>query len=426
MRENNNSRLVPLHYSTICKWELRNKDRRVSKTVMNIFYKLKKVQIKQIKDKVSLALRKCKVKDKKLTVGDVLSGNVVQGLIQHNEGYKVLRTLRGSPPYWERAKKDVFSMIRQLGIPTWFCSFSSAETKWKPLLRTLGQLVDGKIYSDEDILDMSWNEKCRFIRSDPVTCTRFFDHKFQTFLKKVLYNELNPIGKVIDYFYRVEFQQRGSPHFHMLIWVENSPSLLSSNEDEVASFIDQYVTCHDNKEMSEYVNNQTHRHASTCRKKGELICRFGFPIPPMDKTRLLNGLEKDSPHFIKASKDYLKIMEVIESFKLGTNAALSFEEFLDKLNLCMDDYILALRSRIPPDKIKIFLKRGITEIRVNNYNEILMKCWEANMDIQYIIDPYLVLPMLSRICQKDKGECQFYCSKLAKQHKIMGVIYNNK
>lgn len=56
---------------------------------MNIFYKLKKVQIKQIKDKVSLALRKCNVKDKKLTVGDVLSGNVVQDLIQHNEEYEL-------------------------------------------------------------------------------------------------------------------------------------------------------------------------------------------------------------------------------------------------------------------------------------------------------------------------------------------------
>lgn len=127
----------------------------------------------------------------------------------------------------------------------------------------------------------------------------------------------------------------------MLIWVENSPYLLSSNDDEVASFIDQYVTCHDNKEMSEYVSYQTHRPASTCRKKGELICRVCFPIPPMDKTRLLNV-----PHFIKASKDYLNIMEVIESFKLGTNAALSF---LDKLSLCMDDYILAIRSRFPPD-----------------------------------------------------------------------------
>lgn len=105
----------------------------------------------------------------------------------------------------------------------------------------------------------------------------------------------------------------------------------------------------------------------------------------MDKTRLLNVLEKDSPHFIKASKDYLNIMEVIESFKLGINAALSF---IDKLSLCMDDYILAIRSRFPPDTIKIFLKRGIAEIRVNNYNEILMKCWEANMDIQYIVDPY--------------------------------------
>lgn len=67
-------------------------------------------------------------------------------------------------------------------------------------------------------------------------------------------------------------------------------------------------------------------------------------------------------------------MQVIESFKLGTNVALSFEEFLDKLSLCMDDYILAIRSRIPPDKIKIFLKRAIAEIRVNNYNEIQKKC----------------------------------------------------
>jgi hypothetical protein len=27
-------------------------------------------------------------------------------------------------------KKDVFAMIRQLGLPTWFGSFSSADTKW--------------------------------------------------------------------------------------------------------------------------------------------------------------------------------------------------------------------------------------------------------------------------------------------------------
>ena len=37
-----------------------------------------------------------------------------------------LNALRGSPPYLEKAKRDLFAMIRQLGSATLFCSFSSA------------------------------------------------------------------------------------------------------------------------------------------------------------------------------------------------------------------------------------------------------------------------------------------------------------
>lgn len=33
-----------------------------------------------------------------------------------------------------------------------------------------------------------------------------------------------------DWFYRVEYQQRGSPHIHMMIWIENAPAF---SEDEV-------------------------------------------------------------------------------------------------------------------------------------------------------------------------------------------------
>ncbi len=46
----NSERLVPVHYSTMCKWELRSKDRRVTQSVPNIFYKLKKLQIRQIQE----------------------------------------------------------------------------------------------------------------------------------------------------------------------------------------------------------------------------------------------------------------------------------------------------------------------------------------------------------------------------------------
>lgn len=99
----------------------------------NIFYRLKKLQIKQIKDNVSLAMRKCKTNGEKITAGEVLSPGFIDNVAMHGEGFRVLRKLRGSPPYWESAKKDIFAMIKQLSTPTWFCSFSAAETKWVPL-----------------------------------------------------------------------------------------------------------------------------------------------------------------------------------------------------------------------------------------------------------------------------------------------------
>ena len=54
----NDQRSVPVHYSDIVKWELRSVDRRAAQSVPNIFFKHKKLQMKQISDKVNLAIRK--------------------------------------------------------------------------------------------------------------------------------------------------------------------------------------------------------------------------------------------------------------------------------------------------------------------------------------------------------------------------------
>lgn len=115
-RPSNKDRIVPVTYSSICKWELRSHDRRAACSMQNLFFKLKKVQIKQIQDKVTLAMRKCKNEGKKITAGHVLNPTTFDNIVRLNEGYRVLRTLRGSPAYWEGAKKDVFAMIRQLGF----------------------------------------------------------------------------------------------------------------------------------------------------------------------------------------------------------------------------------------------------------------------------------------------------------------------
>ena len=128
-RPENKDRLLSVYYSDICKSELRQSDRRAAMCVENIFFKTKKLQMKLLLGKSQIALRKCKGSNNSMTAGQLKQQGSLERLIHHDEGYKFLRALRGSPPYFEKAKKDLFAMIRQLGPATLFCSFSCAETK---------------------------------------------------------------------------------------------------------------------------------------------------------------------------------------------------------------------------------------------------------------------------------------------------------
>ena len=157
-RPEKKDRKVPVHYTDIAKWELRSQDRRAAQSVPNLFFKLKKIQLKQINDKVHLAVRRYKTKGKTITAGQARNQSTLDKMVLLDEGYYIFRTLRNSPAYLATKKKDVFAMIRQLGLPTWFMSLSSADTRWSFLLKALSQL-DGIVLSDEEVAKLSWNEK---------------------------------------------------------------------------------------------------------------------------------------------------------------------------------------------------------------------------------------------------------------------------
>lgn len=397
----NSSRSVPLHYSDVAKWELRNVDRRAAMNIPNIFFKLKRLQIKHVKDKVTLAIRKCKMNGQSITAGDLLTPGFVEKLTMQNDGYRVLRTLRGSPPYWEQAKRDVFAMIRQIGIPTWFCSFSAAETKWEPLLKSLFTFVNKRVPNLEEVRNLSWQEKCTLIKTDPVTCARYFYHRVQSFVNNVLKHSSMPIGKMTDFFYRVEFQQRGSPHIHMLIWIENAPIFEKSENQAITDFIDRYVTCKKNSTIPDLINYQTHRHASTCRKKGKDVCRFGFPIFPMLNTLILYPLKEEDK-----KAEYTKIVsdigKLLNECHKNNELQMSFSDFLAKLALDHPSYLKAVRSTLT--RPQVFLKRSVNETRINCYNNVLIRSWMANMDIQFILDPYsCVSYIVSYISKGQRG-----------------------
>ena len=376
-------RIVPLHYSDIVKWELRSVDRRAAQSVPNIFFKHKKLQMKQISDKVNLAVRRCKKRGQKITAAEARDANYLDKLVNLDEGYYIFRQLRNSPAYLEMRKKDIFAMIRQLSLPTWFMSLSAADTRWTDLLKMLAKLNDGIEYSETELEKLTWQEKTKLVQKDPVTCSRYFDHRVQEFLNTILKSSSEPIGKVLDYFYRVEFQQRGSPHIHMLVWVENAPTLETKSEEEIIEFVDGYLTCSsDNEKTANLINLQSHKHSRTCRKKGKPICRFGFPLPPLPKTMLLYPLEENIDKYKKKNVELQKSMNECKE-----NEDVPFEEFLEKIaKMDFEDYICCIRSSLKAPKV--FLKRKVKEMRINPFNENILLAWKANLDIQIVLEPY--------------------------------------
>ena len=207
-----------------------------------------------------------------------------------------------------------------------------------------------------------------------MTCARHFDYQVNKFLQSFLLSTAAPLGNVADWFYRVEYQQRGSPHIHMLIWLENAPTFGVDLDCDVVSFIDKIITCekpNDNPELITLVNRQVHRHSHTCRKKSKSVCRFNYLQPPMRSTKILHPLDTvDMDDELDQHKDTWKLIKKhLNDMKEGED--ITFDQLLVKLKLTEQNYLLAIQSSLK--QATIFLKRKPNELRINNYNAACLK-----------------------------------------------------
>ena len=136
--------------------------------------------------------------------GDLRGPDSINKLIKFHDGYRVLKDLRGSPPYWEKAKSDLYAMIRQLGPAQIFLTLSAAETRWVHLLKMLSEIVDSVTLTDEQVNQLTWSDKCRLISSDPVTCARHFDYSIQHFFNGFLRSTVSPIWQTTGFLVSVK------------------------------------------------------------------------------------------------------------------------------------------------------------------------------------------------------------------------------
>ena len=402
----------------IFKYEMRCADKRVSTNIPNIFWKTKYKQIHQIHQQVSFALRRNQTKGKKITAKTLLNPQKKQEIVKYDDGYKIFKNVRSSPPYFESKKKELMAMIRQLGIPTLFISLSAADTKWPQLLQSIYLLTKKTQITIEQLEQMPWTEKCDLISKDPGTCALYFNNRVKNFFKHILKSPHSPLGKLENFFYRVEFQHRGSPHIHALLWIKNAPHYEKDNDSEIIEYVDRIISCSSNDTHKKYIDLQVHKHSKTCIKKtrNRKQCRFGAPWPPLDATQILYPLETEQ---LKDKEIYSKIYTDINKFiqlKYKEKNYLEFDEILTKLNINYEKYILALRSTI--NKKKIFLKRKLNEIYINNYMFHLIDVWKANHDIQYVLDPYSCVVYICDYLMKNNKSMSKLLESASKEAKM--------
>jgi hypothetical protein len=340
---------------------------------------------------------------KTITAATVKDADNLRQLVKKDQAYKVFKNVRGSPAYFQTLFYDILAMMAQLGTPTFFFTISAADMQWPDLIQTIARQY-GTILSDEDVKGLSYDERCTWLRSNPVTAVRHFHYRLETFFKHVIMSGSKPLGDVVDYAIRVEFQARGSPHAHTLLWVKDAPQIGIQEDDEVKQFVQKHIYCciPDIEKHAELVLKlQKHSHSSYCRKKG--TCRFGYPKPVSDRVILAREPDDEDEgkrcRIIKeASSIMTSVYEVLMDKDLPDN--ISTEEVLSMAKVKSDDYYKALSVAVKGRKL--ILPRTPAERCINPYNPTCLYSWQANMDIQYVEDAYACIMYIGAYISKDE------------------------
>jgi len=185
-----------------------------------------------------------------VTRGDLLGPN------GSKYGNVMPASIHGTDEYFASKFLDLCAFMAELGKPDLFVTLSSND------------------FDDNLVHFLAGKDP----RGCPVECDLFFFEKLGEALKL-----MKDIFHVKDYWYRIEYQNRGSPHAHILIWTDPKISL-----EEVDHFV--FATIPHEKDplslkIAELVRKyQLHNCTQKCLKDGK--CKYGFPFSTRSSTSL--------------------------------------------------------------------------------------------------------------------------------------------
>jgi hypothetical protein len=197
---------------------------------------------------------------------------------------------------------------------------------------------------------------------------------------------------------------------HLQIWVLGAPQYGVDSIADIQDFIDKYITTDSGSAEEELISLQRHTHSKRCGGfKGR--CSFAYPRPPMPITLILEPLRQEEYRLdvAVAKADMKRIFSMMGTIDEGAKAAAkvgtlypgemqSFPDFLDTLGLTMQRYTNALRCSII--RTTVFHSRSLKDRNVNPFNVTLLLAWQANIDLQFILDAYAATTYITSYMSK--------------------------
>ena len=276
----NHPREVKISHSEYVKSRLLNKDSRFRKHAPYVFYLLWQKEMRELSAGVYNLMKKSN-RIHQMTASSLLSN--VQSNDEHLEANlcTMLQSVRGTQQYWFVRKSELKCMIREYGSPTLFLTFSCAEYESADIAIYLRKINN---------VSPSYNIG-KLCTEDPISVSRKFSLKFHAFFKTVLLKG-EVLGTVEHFYWKKEYQARGAPHYHVLLWIKDAPIIGRDDPDVVLSWIQERITCNiPNKQSDSELHSlvtryQLHKCSRYCKRRRKCSntyitrCRFAFPRQP--------------------------------------------------------------------------------------------------------------------------------------------------
>jgi len=398
----NHKRKIRITRSQYSHARLKCSDSRFASDPQYIFALLNWIEKETILSTINIAERKRKQVPMK--AGQIINRSSFKSLLSDKELYACFKTIRGTPQYFREMTLDILAKIRQYGPPTFFMTFSAAEFKWTDIIKIVAKQF-GENLDDETINNMSWSTKVKYLKLNPVTVARQIDYWFNCLWKNVVMSGLHPIGQVLNYDDRREYQDRGAQHMHVTVHIEGAPQFDESSDEKITAFIDRYITCEIPNSISHkslhdtVISVQKHNHTNSCLKGKQISCRYNAPWPPTLNTLIIRS-NSDKKTLNKSKKVLKKVFNEISS--LGINVhGYTVNNVLERINITYDEYkeCLLFMSK----SSSILYKRKPSEVLIVPYNTVLLNTWQGNMNIQFVTGIYgVIMYLTSYLCKPER------------------------